>query len=126
MTAMAAKKKTDAKTMAQRIEAVHEARVRTRAGGGEKRIAKQHEQGKMTARERLDALLDEGTFQEIGLFRKNRTVTFGMDKADMPADGVVTGSGAVLGRPVHVASQDFTVVGDGGRTDLRHPVHLHQ
>ena len=125
MTAMAAKKKTGAKTMAQRIEAEHEARVRTRAGGGEKRIAKQHEQGKMTARERLDALLDEGTFQEIGLFRKNRTVTFGMDKADMPADGVVTGSGAVLGRPVHVASQDFTVVGgSAGETHSKKVVEM--
>ncbi len=99
------------KSMQQRIDEMHEARLRTRLGGGEERLAKQRSQGKMTARERLDALLDEGTFQEIGLFRRNRTVTFGMDKADMPADGVVTGSGAVLGRPVHVASQDFTVVG---------------
>ena len=84
MTAMAAKKKTGAKTMAQRIEAVHEARVRTRAGGGEKRIAKQHEQGKMTARERLDALLDEGTFQEIGLFRKNRAEPSGWTRPTCP------------------------------------------
>ena len=99
------------KTMQQRIDEMHEARLKTRAGGGEERLEKQRKQGKMTARERLDALIDEGTFQEIGLFRRNRTVTFGMDKADMPADGVVTGSGAVLGRPVHVASQDFTVVG---------------
>ncbi len=106
-----AKHKKSVKSMQQRIDEMHEARLRTRAGGGEERLAKQRSQGKMTARERLDALLDEGTFQEIGLFRRNRTVTFGMDKADMPADGVVTGSGAVLGRPVHVASQDFTVVG---------------
>ncbi|HSN12149.1 MAG TPA: acyl-CoA carboxylase subunit beta [Propionibacteriaceae bacterium] len=97
--------------MAERIEETHQARLRTRAGGGEDKLQKQRDKGKMTARERLDALLDEGTFQEIGLFRKNRTVTFGMDKADMPADGVVTGSGAVFGRPIHVASQDFTVMG---------------
>ena len=81
------------KTMQQRIDEMHEARLKTRAGGGEERLEKQRKQGKMTARERLDALIDEGTFQEIGLFRRNRTVTFGMDKADMPADGVVTGSG---------------------------------
>ncbi len=99
------------KSMQTRIDEMHEARVRTRLGGGEARLEKQRKAGKMTARERLEALLDQDTFQEIGLFRKNRTVTFGMDKADMPADGVVTGSGAVLGRPVHVASQDFTVVG---------------
>lgn len=98
-------------SMSKRIEALHEARVAAQAGGGEKRIDKQHESGKLTARERLAALLDEGSFSEVGLFRRNRTVTFGMDTADMPADGVVTGSGTVLGRPIHVASQDFTVMG---------------
>jgi methylmalonyl-CoA carboxyltransferase large subunit len=86
-------------------------RAEMEQGGGEARIAKQHDQGKLTARERIDLLLDEDTFQEVGLFRKNRTTTFGMDKANMPADGVVTGSGTVLGRPVHIASQDFTVAG---------------
>ncbi len=98
-------------TMVKQVEALNKARVATRLGGGEKRLAKQREAGKMTARDRVTALLDEGTFQEIGLFRKNRTTAFGMDVADMPADGVVTGTGAVFGRPVHVASQDFTVVG---------------
>lgn len=98
-------------SMSKRIEALHEARATAQAGGGEKRIDKQHESGKLTARERLAALLDEGSFSEVGLFRRNRTVTFGMDTADMPADGVVTGSGTVLGRPIHVASQDFTVMG---------------
>ncbi len=97
--------------MAKQVEALNKARVATRLGGGEKRIAKQHEAGKLSARERLEGLLDEGTFQEIGLFRRNRTTAFGMDSADMPADGVVTGTGTVYGRPVHVASQDFTVVG---------------
>jgi methylmalonyl-CoA carboxyltransferase large subunit len=86
-------------------------RAQMEAGGGEARMEKQRAQGKKTARERLDQLLDSGTFQEVGLFRKNRTVTFGMDKAAPPADGVVTGVGTVRGRPVNVASQDFTVMG---------------
>ena len=100
-----------ATTMAELISQLAERRKKNEAGGGEKRIEKQHSQGKKTARERLDLLLDEGSFQEVGLFRKNRTVTFGMDKADPPADGVVTGAGTILGRPVNVASQDFTVMG---------------
>ncbi len=99
------------KTMADRLEQLQSERARVRAGGGEKRIAKQHEKGAMTARERVDTLLDPGTLLEDGAFRKNRTTFFGMDKADMPADGVITGAGAVLGRPVHFASQDFTVAG---------------
>ena len=98
-------------TMEDRLQQLNERRTKVELGGGEDRLQKQRDKGKMTARERLDALLDEGTFQEVGAFRKNRTTTFGMDKVDMPADGVVTGSGAVFGRPVHVASQDFTVVG---------------
>ena len=98
-------------TMRKQVDQLTEKRVQTRLGGGEARLQKQRDAGKMTARERVEALLDAGTFQEIGLFRKNRTVHFGMDKIDMPADGVVTGTGVVLGRPVHVASQDFTVVG---------------
>ncbi|MGA4669009.1 acyl-CoA carboxylase subunit beta [Propionibacteriaceae bacterium Y1923] len=98
-------------TMDERLETLREARQKIELGGGEKRLDKQRAQGKLTARERIDALLDEGTFQETGAFRRNRTTTFGMDKADMPADGVVTGTGAVFGRPIHLASQDFTVVG---------------
>ena len=113
------------KDMKQRVDELLDKRLTTRAGGGEKRIDKQHAQGKLTARERIDALIDEGTFQEIGLFRRNRTVTFGMDKADMPADGVVTGTGAVLGRPVHIASQDFTVAGgSAGETHSKKVVEM--
>jgi methylmalonyl-CoA carboxyltransferase large subunit len=97
--------------MSSRVKELNEARAHNEAGGGKKRIEKQHAQGKLTARERIDSLLDEGSFNEIGLFRRNRTTTFGMDAVDAPADGVVTGSGTVLGRPVHVASQDFTVMG---------------
>ena len=98
-------------TMAERLDTLKEARAKIELGGGEQRLEKQRAQGKMTARERIDAFLDEGSFQETGAFRRNRTTTFGMDKADMPADGVVTGTGSVFGRPVHLASQDFSVVG---------------
>jgi len=98
-------------SMKKRVADLLDARLKARAGGGEAKLQKQRDQGKMTARERIDALIDPDTFQEIGLFRKNRTVTFGMDTADMPADGVVTGTGAVMGRPIHIASQDFTVMG---------------
>ncbi len=98
-------------SMAKQVENLNKARVATRLGGGGARLKKQKDGGKLTARERVEALVDPGTFQEIGLFRRNRTTAFGMDKADMPADGVVTGTGAVFGRPIHLASQDFTVVG---------------
>jgi methylmalonyl-CoA carboxyltransferase 12S subunit len=112
-------------SMSKRVAALHEARDKARAGGGEARLAKQRDGGKMTARERLDALLDAGSFSEVGLFRRNRTVTFGMDTADMPADGVVTGSGTVLGRPIHVASQDFSVMGgSAGETHNRKVVQM--
>lgn len=84
---------------------------RIRLGGGQARLDKQHDRGKMTARERITKLVDEDTFQETGMFAKHRTTHFGMDKADAPADGVVTGSGAVYGRRVHIASQDFSVMG---------------
>lgn len=112
-------------SMSKRIDALHEARDKARAGGGETRLQKQRDGGKMTARERLDAMLDPGSFSEVGLFRRNRTVTFGMDSADMPADGVVTGSGTVLGRPIHVASQDFSVMGgSAGETHNRKVVQM--
>ncbi|NMD46897.1 MAG: acyl-CoA carboxylase subunit beta, partial [Propionibacterium sp.] len=111
--------------MKTRVADLLEKRTTTRAGGGQKRVDKQHAQGKMTARERIDALIDPDSFQEIGLFRRNRTVNFGMDKADMPADGVVTGTGAVLGRPVHIASQDFTVAGgSAGETHSKKVVEM--
>ena len=98
-------------TMEERLEQLAERRAKVECGGGEAKLDKQHTQGKLTARERVAALLDDGSFQETGAFRRNRTTTFGMDKADMPADGVITGSGSVFGRPVHIASQDFTVMG---------------
>ncbi len=97
--------------MQERLEHLEKEKERVRLGGGEKRIQKQHDRGKLTARERIEKFVDEGTFSEVGMFAKHRTTHFGMDKADAPADGVVTGSAAVLGRPVHIASQDFTVMG---------------
>lgn len=80
-------------------------------GGGEQRIARQHEQGKLTARERLTLLLDEGSFHEIGQFVEHRATSFGLDKMKIPGDGVVTGYGMIHGRLVYVFSQDFTVLG---------------
>lgn len=80
-------------------------------GGGADRIEKQHASGKLTARERVDGLVDPGSFQEVGLFAKHRATLFGMAEKDMPADGVITGTGTVDGRLIHLASQDFTVGG---------------
>ena len=76
--------------------------------GGAAAIAKQHESGKLTARERLDLLFDAGSFREIDMFMQHRAVNFGMEKVDIPSDGVVTGHGLVSGRPVFAFSQDFT------------------
>jgi acetyl-CoA carboxylase carboxyltransferase component len=79
-----------------------------KAGGGQKRIKQQHDAGKLTARERLDLLFDEGTFHELDLFVKHRCPDFGMDELSIPADGVVTGYGQVNGRSVCAYAQDFT------------------
>ena len=98
-------------TMEARTAELLERRGEIEKGGGEARLEKQHAAGKLTARERIAALLDPGTFEETGMFARHQSTYFGLDKADLPADGVVTGEGAVLGRPVHVASQDFTVAG---------------
>ena len=81
------------------------------AMGGEKAVQKQHDRGKLTARERVDLLFDKNTFQETQLFVKHQSTLFGMDKKDIKADGVVTGFGKVNGRTVFVASQDFTSSG---------------
>jgi len=79
--------------------------------GGEERIHRQHQAGKLTARERLDLLLDPGSFVELDPFVTPRSREFGLDRVEAPADGVVTGHGTIDGRPVHVFSQDFTVLG---------------
>ena len=80
-------------------------------GGGQKRIDSQHKKGKLTARERIHLLLDQGSFEEIGMLVKHRATDFGLDKEHYLGDGVVTGYGTVAGRPVYVFSQDFTVFG---------------
>lgn len=80
-------------------------------GGGKERVKAQHAKGKLTARERLDLLIDKGTFQEIGKFKMHRTKDFGLDKQYFLGDGVITGYGKVNGRLVYVYSQDFTVFG---------------
>ncbi len=82
-----------------------------RAGGGERRVAAQHQKGKLTARERLDLLLDEGSFEEFDMFVRHRATDFGMEQDRPAGDGVVTGWGTVNGRQVYVFSQDFTVFG---------------
>ncbi len=80
-------------------------------GGGEQRIAEQHRKGKLTARERLTVLLDEGSFEELDMFVLHRSTDFGLEKQRYLGDGVVTGTGRINGRPVCVFSQDFTVFG---------------
>lgn len=92
------------KELISRREASH-------VGGGQARIDKQHQQGKLTARERITLLLDEESFNEIGQFVEHRATTFGLDKQQFPGDGVVTGFGTIHGRLVYVFSQDFTVLG---------------
>lgn len=97
--------------MQEIIVELEERRKRARLGGGEKRIAAQHAKGKLTARERIDVFLDEGSFEEWDMFVEHRCVDFNMQETSTPGDGVVTGYGTVNGRPVFVFSQDFTVFG---------------
>ncbi|ATW88378.1 acetyl-CoA/propionyl-CoA carboxylase carboxyl transferase subunit [Halohasta litchfieldiae] len=98
-------------TMDDRIEELRAKREAAAKGGGEDRIAKQHDKGKMTARERIDYFLDEGTFHEFDQFRTHRNHTFGMEEQQIATDGVVTGYGEVNGRTVFVFAHDFTVFG---------------
>ncbi len=86
-------------------------REEARLGGGQARIDAQHAKGKLTARERLDVLLDEGSFEEFDMFVTHRATEFGMEKQKVPGDGVVTGWGTINGRMAYVFSQDFTVLG---------------
>lgn len=86
-------------------------RKKAQEGGGEKRISKQHEKGKLTARERIELLVDNGSFREMGEFVTHRCSDFGMEKQKFYGDSVITGRGTINGRPVFVYSQDFTVFG---------------
>ncbi|MDJ1157264.1 acyl-CoA carboxylase subunit beta [Chelatococcus sp. SYSU_G07232] len=94
------------------LEKLEERRAGARLGGGEKRIAAQHARGKLTARERIELLLDKGSFEEFDMFVEHRCIDFGMaEQAKIPGDGVVTGWGTVNGRTVFVFAKDFTVFG---------------
>lgn len=99
------------KTMADKVSALRAKRAEVELGGGKDRIEKQHAAGKLTARERIDRLVDKSSFQEMGLFARHRAIHFGMADKEMPADGVVTGCATIDGKLVHLASQDFTVAG---------------
>jgi len=92
-------------------EMLKDARARALLGGGQKKIDAQHSKGKLTARERIDLLLDEGSFRETDQLVEHRCTEFGMQKKTIPGDGVVTGYGKINGRPVYLFSQDFTVFG---------------
>ena len=94
-----------------RLEQLRALKAKARMGGGEQRIRRQHERGKLTARERLDLLLDKGSFHELDMFVTHRARDFGMDEKKILADSVVTGWGTIEGRLVYVYSQDFTVFG---------------
>lgn len=97
--------------MQDKFQILEDKKKQAHQGGGEARIAKQHQQGKLTARERIHFLLDEGSFEEIGMLVTHRATDFGIDKQQFLGDGVVTGYGTIHGRMVYVFSQDFTVFG---------------
>ncbi|MCC2098103.1 MAG: methylmalonyl-CoA carboxyltransferase, partial [Hyphomicrobiales bacterium] len=105
--------------MKEILQALEERRAEARLGGGQARIDTQHKRGKLTARERVELLLDHGSFEEFDMFVQHRCTDFGMDKqARIPGDGVVTGWGTVNGRTVYVFAKDFTVF--GGSLSLSH------
>ena len=103
--------------MKEVLEELEERRANARLGGGKRRIESQHERGKLTARERIDLLLDEKSFEEFDMFVEHGCVDFGMDKTKIPGDGVVTGWGTINGRAVFVFAKDFTVFG-GSLSDM--------
>ena len=100
------------------LELLEKKREQARLGGGQRRIDRQHEKGKLTARERIEVLLDEDSFEEWDMFVEHRCSDFGMDEQRIPGDGVVTGWGTIDGRPVYVFSKDFTVF--GGSLSMAH------
>jgi propionyl-CoA carboxylase beta chain len=101
----------EAAFMKDMLERLDHRRAQARLGGGVKRIEAQHARGKLTARERLELLLDHGSFEEFDMFVEHRSIDFGMDKVKIPGDGVVTGWGTINGRTVFVFAKDFTVFG---------------
>ena len=99
------------KTIDERLTELHARRTRLELGGGAAQIEKQHAGGKLTARERVTKLVDDGSFQEVGLFAQHQSTAFGLGHKELAADGVITGCAKVDGKTVHLASQDFTVSG---------------
>jgi propionyl-CoA carboxylase beta chain len=97
--------------MKEKSKELYNRKDKAKLGGGEAKIKNQHEKGKLTARERVDLLVDTGSFEEIGMFVKHRATDFGLDKINYPGDGVVTGFAKINGRPIALFSQDFTVFG---------------
>src|SRR5512142_2132784 len=93
------------------LDRLEQRRDEARLGGGKTRIEAQHKRGKLTARERIELLLDKGSFEELDMFVEHRSNEFGMEKTRIPGDGVVTGWGTINGRPVFLFSKDFTVFG---------------
>ncbi|KMO15065.1 acyl-CoA carboxylase subunit beta [Methylobacterium platani] len=93
------------------LDRLDQRRTQARLGGGESRVAAQHKRGKLTARERIELLLDSGSFEEFDMFVQHRSNDFGMERQKIPGDGVVTGWGTINGRAVFVFSKDFTVFG---------------
>ncbi|HUV52502.1 MAG TPA: carboxyl transferase domain-containing protein, partial [Dehalococcoidia bacterium] len=102
---------TDSDLMKQKLSELGEFRERLRQGGGAEEVEKQHKKGKLTARERIEKLLDPGTFQELDLWGTPMATAFDIDKKEGPADGVAVGYGLVNGRPIYIWSQDATVFG---------------
>ena len=96
--------------MKKKLDLLNQKKAEALLGGGEKRIESQHAKGKLTARERIHFLLDEGSFEEMGMLVTHRSTNFGLDKQKFLGDGVVTGYGTVNGRLVYVFAQDFTAV----------------
>src|SRR5436309_11594088 len=97
--------------MTEIIDTLEARRAGAKLGGGERRIEAQHSRGKLTARERIELLLDKGSFEEFDMFVEHRSTEFGMEKSKVPGDGVVTGWGTVNGRKTFVFAKDFTVFG---------------
>jgi propionyl-CoA carboxylase beta chain len=97
--------------MREKLELLERRRIESEQGGGEARLKAQHEKGKLSARERLDLLLDEGSFVELDRFVVHRSTDFGLEAQKFYGDGVITGHGKIDGRLVYVFSQDFTVFG---------------
>src|SRR6201988_1833870 len=97
--------------MREILRQLDEKRAAARAGGGQRRAEAQHAKGRLTARERIDLLMDPGSLEEWDMFVEHRSSDFGMAEQKVPGDGVVTGHGTVNGRLIFVFSQDFTVFG---------------